>query len=129
MQKGPEYRKPSFNDSVFVCATSHSPIHGILDSVTTTADATFFSWSQAYLVFPATTFGLEKILLMRPLSDFFRNLTLQEYQRLGLKVQDVLVKEEFSWKTPIKRFRRVGDKHTWVIPLDTTGVEPAKNPR
>ena len=52
---------------------------------------------------------------------------LAKYQKRGWKIQDVVWEGEDTVPA-LEGLRRVGDHHTWIIPLNTTNIKASKTP-
>lgn len=61
------------------------------------------------------------------MSDYYGGL-LAKYEGRGWKSQDVLWPEDQPSHRSMLKVRRLGDRFTWIIPLDTGDVEHAATP-
>ena len=61
------------------------------------------------------------------MNDYFGKL-LAKYEMRGWKSQDILWPEDEASHSSITEYRRVGDRWTWIIPLDNTGVDGPDTP-
>lgn len=59
--------------------------------------------------------------------DDQRGKNLAKYRKRGWRIQDVVWEGEDAVPA-LEGLRRVGDHHTWIIPLDTSGVEVPRTP-
>lgn len=79
------------------------------------------SWNKAYALFPRASFIYHKSYLLKEMSDYVGKL-LAKYDERGWTSQDVLWPEDEVSNRSMLVNRRIGDQHTWIIPLDTTDV-------
>ena len=92
-----------------------------------TAEVNVISWNKAYSVFPLPTFILKTCYLLSPWIKGTAN-SAQVLSRRGLNVQGVMWPEDNRRNHPIRRRRRIDDRYTWTIPLDTRKVQTSKTP-
>lgn len=85
----------------------------------------FVSWNKAYSIFPRTTFVDRQTVPLDPQSNNHLEL-LEKYEARGFTVQNVLSRDGRDWDKARHRF--VGDKHTWTLNLDSTGITPPNFP-
>ena len=85
------------------------------------------TWNKAYAIYPLQTFVRHKTYLTKQISEVYGKLLLKYAQR-GWDTGDVLWPEECPSNHGLSGLRRIGDKYTWVIPLDTNGIPPSKVP-
>ncbi|KAI0127585.1 hypothetical protein BJ170DRAFT_722824 [Xylariales sp. AK1849] len=91
------------------------PLQAVLTGRNDTLQINFISWNKAYSIFPRITFLDLKTV---QLQEFDKNTgrRLKFYSRYGWKVQtEPVTARELSGPTS----RRVGDRYTWMMPLDT----------
>lgn len=103
------------------------PIQAILRGFYTTIVVNFLSWNRAYAIYPIPTFLNHKGYMLRDEAEFEENLA-SKYRSRGWSYEDV----EWTTGNPtnhlMKLPRRVGDRYTWQIDLDTTNVSPSQMP-
>ncbi|KAF2822713.1 hypothetical protein CC86DRAFT_81853 [Ophiobolus disseminans] len=99
------------------------PLASILGDSLGTIKLCFISWNKAYCLFPQDSIvKREGYLLQDPYHPMNGTVWQHQLQRLytqGIQTLGMPWAEDDSWLT---RLRRVGDKHTWIMPLDTSGV-------
>lgn len=83
-----------------------------------TISLNIISWNKAYAIFPKSSFISYRGFLAHALDLNLKD----EYSRHGWTVQDVQWAEDERRDKSFGLTRRVGDKHTWTIPFDTTKV-------
>ncbi|KAF2247532.1 hypothetical protein BU26DRAFT_566501 [Trematosphaeria pertusa] len=119
--------------------SGNPPIYKLLTEAPTTAALNFLSWNRAYALFPSTTFIQKDVYLLLKLDDAMGE-HLAQLAEHGLHTKSVhwnqREREGNAWcalfagnSDIMTRLRRVGDKYTWTIDLDTNGVvseTPAK---
>ena len=109
-----------------IVTTKSDPLLCILAGFYSTVVIHFFSWQKAYSIFPRTTFIDRRCYMLKEI-DQFHAPRLAKYSRRGWQLQDV------AWagepRVPaLEGTRRVGDHHSWVIPLNIEGVEQTGKP-
>lgn len=82
------------------------------------------SWSKAYALFPKSSFISHKGFLAHALDGKLED----NYSRYGWRVQDVQGPEDERRDKSFGVTRRVGDRHSWTIPFDTTKVSWSPTP-
>ena len=125
----PNVNKTRFNRIgariIVVRAQEQSAIGRALLDAWTTTGLGFISWNKIYCLFPYVQFIQRKSYVLWDPSEKL-NQVLAAQRSMGLEVLNVaLLKDSFDTMT---RSRRVGDKYTWTIELDTTGVQAPKRP-
>ena len=103
-----------------VCTTSQ-PILSILSGFYMTLVVNVISWNKAYALFPQSSFIYHKSYLLKEMSDYVGKL-LAKYDERGWKCRHILWAENEVYNRSMIVDRRIGDQHTWIIPLDTSGV-------
>lgn len=99
--------------------TRVAPIVAIINLARhSTVCVNIISWNKAYAVFPKSSFISHKGFLAHVLDGILRD----EYSRYGWRIQDVQWREDERRDRSFGLTRRVGDKYTWIILLDTTNV-------
>lgn len=109
-------------------ATSGLPVQGILRCYYTSCLVNFITWNKAYSIFPKKTFVEHKTIPLKKLDDQKRRC-YAKYRERGFELQGKprpLTKSEFVTRVgDYYSQRRVGDRDTWMIPLDTQDITPA----
>ncbi len=105
--------------------TDSLPMRAIFDLMPTTVVTDIMSWNKAYSLFPLSTHIQRKGYLLKELEDY---ITSAEYTQQGWKLEELMWPEEKRLNHPIRHTRRVGDRFTWTIPLNTEGVTGSKTP-
>ena len=112
---------------VQIVRTVYDPIVMILADFYTTAVINIITCNKAYAIFPLQTYVRYKTYLTKGISNWYGK-QLSKYSLRGWESRDVLWPEECPTNCGLRDFRRVGDKWTWVIPLDMTNILPARTP-
>ena len=103
------------------------PILSILTSFYTTLVVNVISWNKAYAIFPQPSFVYHRTYLLKDMTDHFGKL-LYKYGNRGWTSQGTLwFEDEASHKSMLEP-RRLGDKWTWTIPFDQTGISRPSTP-
>jgi len=111
-----------------VTSTSGPPVQAVLSSSYTTATVNFITWNKAYSIFPRQTLVDHKFFPLRPLDNDFGSV-LREHSDQGWTTRDILWPELASYQaSKLARYRRVGDRHSLMIPLDLDSVQQASIP-
>jgi hypothetical protein len=111
-----------------IIITEDLPIARIIESFYTTAVVNVISWNRSYAIYAAPTFKHHKTYLQKKLDDTIGGL-LRKYSQRGWQTDDILWREEAKDpRQPFRQVRRVGDRWTWILPLDTSGVKASKTP-
>ncbi|KAI1084987.1 hypothetical protein F5B20DRAFT_122961 [Whalleya microplaca] len=119
-------------------ATSDSPLKAILTGNYTTALVNFISWNKAYAIFPRATFLSHETVPLKDVNEYFGALHAKYSQR-GWRMRSepvvdgpylgpFFLGDRFLLGNLQKPDRRVGDKDTWILRLDTTSVQPPSKP-
>ena len=98
------------------------PLLTILKGFYTTVVVNIISWNKAYSVFPQPSFLYHKTYLLTPITDYFGKL-LSKYGERGWAAQGILWPEDEASHKSMLEPRRLGDKWTWIIPLDQAGID------
>ena len=101
--------------------TPQQPILAILEGFYMTLVVNVISWNKAYALFPEPSFVHHKSYLLKDMHDYIGKL-LAKYDERGWKCHDILWPEDEASNRSMIVDRRLGDRHTWKIPLDTSGV-------
>lgn len=102
-------------------STPRQPILAILKGFYMTLVVNVISWNKAYALFPQPSFVYHKSYLLKDMNDYIGRL-LAKYDERGWKCYDILWPEDEVSNRSMIVDRRLGDRHTWTIPLDTSGV-------
>ncbi|KAF2124370.1 hypothetical protein P153DRAFT_130608 [Dothidotthia symphoricarpi CBS 119687] len=103
-----------------------APLAQVLDSAYTTCCLNLITWNKAYSLFPYRIFmKQESHLLVEFDPDIAYHWRRLEHEGIKSKTIEWSQKEDSH---PITCPRRVGDKYTWVINLDTQGIETPELP-
>jgi hypothetical protein len=120
--------------SIHVRSWPYIPAVGlVLSTAITTTDLTFITWNKAYSLLRYTTYVKKEAYMLKDIKfdpGFQRKLT--ELDKDGFHVKG-LHWNEYDDVRPaecklLSRLRRIGDRHTWTIPLDTEGITPSITP-
>ncbi|KAJ4386860.1 hypothetical protein N0V93_009758 [Gnomoniopsis smithogilvyi] len=101
------------------------PIQAILSESYTSCVMNFISWNKIYSIFPRTTFVDHETVPLSPQSNDHIPL-LEKYRTRDFTVRNVVPQDGQGWDEARHRF--VGDKQTWTLRLDTTGITPPEEP-
>jgi hypothetical protein len=105
-----------------ITRTTKSPIQVILNSASTTAYTNVITWNKAYSIFPRQTLVDHKFFPLRSLDDEF-GTELSELSLQGWTARDIIWPDHDKEKVDdVVGIRRIGDKRSLVIPLDTESV-------
>ncbi|KAI1143205.1 hypothetical protein F5Y05DRAFT_420937 [Hypoxylon sp. FL0543] len=107
------------------------PLLAILRTYYTTALINFISWNKAYSLFPRATFIYHETMPLKPVNEHYGRLH-SKYSKRGwrMRTQPITYDVFPGRQSPFgrKANRRVGDKDTRIIRLDTTFVERPSRP-
>lgn len=103
-----------------------SPVQSLLEHGASTAIVNFVTWNKAYSIFPLCTCIHRKSYVLQ--CRHTSSTTMPWLSRHGWKIQEVMWPEEQRSNHPIRHDRRIGDRFSWVIPLDISQVEWPKKP-
>ncbi|KAJ6256346.1 hypothetical protein Dda_8844 [Drechslerella dactyloides] len=101
-----------------------SPITAILSDYYATHIFNFFTWDAAYSLFPRHTFTDNRAYYTNSLTRR-SHLAIEKYHGRGFTFHDYGSYHKCVKSCPFRPHRRVGDAYTWVMELDTTGVNPS----
>lgn len=107
--------------------THSPPILDILKGFYTTLVVNIISWNKAYAIFPQPSFLYHKTYLLTPMTDWYGGM-LAKYDKRGWRSQGILWPEDKASHASITQPRRLGDRFTWTIPLDTADVRRSERP-
>ncbi|KAH8883191.1 hypothetical protein GQ53DRAFT_432057 [Thozetella sp. PMI_491] len=111
-----------------VTTTDVSPIQAILTSASTTAYVNVITWNKVYAIFPQQTLISHLGFPLRPLDDEFGS-GLNELADQGWTTRDIVWPDFATVQTSkVSGLRRVGDRSTLVIPLETDFVRGSSTP-
>lgn len=109
-------------------ATGGLPVQCILRCYYTSCIMNFITWNKAYSIFPNITFVRHKTVPLRAL-DHLEQPYYIKYRERGFDLEprvSTREKGEFVIRPGASYAqRRIGDRYTWTIKLDTKDVEPA----
>lgn len=124
------------------------PIYELLSNCAVTASLYFITWNKAYALFPYKIPVKSECYLLQPMDNPILSW-LRFFQSIGLTINT------FSWvqhRTTLRtevdgdtmellslgqaehdvrelaRYRRIGDKHTWMVNMDTRGLQVPDTP-
>ena len=100
-----------------------------------TSDVNFITWNKAYSVFAYQTFILQEGYLLKHVADIAADRTLKVWDNIGISIAPVNFQDALHLdastdpgasgpRSKMMRKRLIGDRHSWVIHLDTHGIEP-----
>jgi hypothetical protein len=105
------------------------PVHSVVFRTDSTADFQLISWNKACSVYSYTTFVKREQYLFSFTSEWD---ALRDWYGLDedLEVRSFAERQALLAGTfdALTRRRRVGDQYTWVIALDTNGINPSLQP-
>ncbi|KAI1415796.1 hypothetical protein F5Y13DRAFT_186651 [Hypoxylon sp. FL1857] len=107
------------------------PLLAILRTYYTTALVNFISWNKAYSLFPRATFLYHETMPLKPVNEHFGRLH-SKYSKRGWRMRtqpityDVFPGHISPYGTSANR--RIGDRDTRIIRLDTAFVERPPQP-
>ena len=103
------------------------PARCILQGFYSTVVINIITWNKAYSLFPLLTFVNHKGYMLKSMDDFYF-ARVAKYGRRGWKIEEIMWPEDARSNHPIRRFRRLGDSFSWVIPFDNTKVKCPSTP-
>ena len=118
---------PNVESKIQIIATHSTPAQAILRDFYSTNVVNIISWNKAYAVYALSTYIQHRGYLFCELDDYFAGL-VAKYSQRGWKIQDRMWPGDHRLNHPMREHRRVGDKYTWIIPLNISDVERAKIP-
>lgn len=102
--------------------SSNNPVHEVLNAAYYTASLNFISWNKAYSLYPYTTFVKKEAYMLKPLEEqHFPEDELEKLTPYGITPKSIHWLNEGD-VPQLTRPRRLNDKHTWILRLDTEGV-------
>lgn len=107
--------------------TYETPVKAILCGFDTTMVVNIITWNKAYSIFPLITFIQYRGYLLQPLHDGSSPF-ISKYTRRGWKIQEIVWPEDWKVNHSIQPYRRIGDRYTWTISLDTSKVSWSQTP-
>jgi len=121
-------RKKQHRKIQIVSATM-MPVQAILRGFYTTTVVNIITWNKAYAIFPDCTFLKRKTYMLKPLDDWLGS-QLSKYSKRGWPTLETqwIEDQRFSNSLQDRAQRRAGDSKTWIIALDTDGVEMPTTP-
>ncbi|KAF4444539.1 hypothetical protein F53441_11102 [Fusarium austroafricanum] len=110
------------NIKIRITRTPGSPIQTILTSSSTTAYINVIAWNKAYSIFPRQTLIKHKFFPLRSPDDDF-GTELSELSLQGWTARDIIWPDHDKEKLhDVVGIRRIGDKSSLIIPLDTESL-------
>lgn len=111
-----------------LCYSGPCPLAQLLHQAPSTASLNLITYDKAYALFPRETYLDKEAYLLKS--------TLIYQDQFACLSEDGLKALPQHWDddgglveaVALKRPRRIGDKHTWVINLDTNGIETSTHP-
>ena len=111
-------------DLILVSTTVGPPLQGILQEASNTASLNFITWDKAFSLFPLSTFIWHKVYVR----DQCAKTTQTELRQMGWTLVAPYIPNPRSPSHPVQHERRVGDRRTWSIVLNTDGIQSSKTP-
>jgi len=110
------------------------PFSGIRNAAFT-SDVNFITRNKAYSVFAYQTFILQEGYLLKHVADIAADRTLKVWDNIGISIAPIHFQDALQLETStdsgasgprskMMRKRLIGDRHSWIIYLDTDGIEP-----
>jgi hypothetical protein len=107
----------------------HNPLPAVAQCLRgqyTTAYINFVSWNKAYSLYPRSTFLEHSCYAMSSFSGILQAETDQSCLEADVLLKEIYEETEAPGRVrsagPFTGSRRIGDKHTWVLPLSTAGL-------
>lgn len=121
-------RGPSTVVKAQLIATRDVPVQSVLRCYYTSCLVNFITWNKAFSVFPRATFAEHRTLPLKKL-DARERRCHDKYRERGWRMQRrprLDAAGEFLARVGDEHtHRRLGDRYTWVMPLDTAGIAGA----
>ena len=114
-------------EQIQIVHTADTPILAIFKGLYNTVVMNVIAWNKAYAIFPYLTFVRYDGILLKELDNYFVN-QLEKYHYRGWSIEESPIEDERLLRCELARTRRVGDRFTVVIPLDTRGMSPPQVP-
>ena len=108
-------------------STRWAPIQAILSGFHNTVVINVIFWSKAYALFPYSTFICRDGLLLKKRNEYFQN-QLEKYQQRGWATEESAPVDDKERRREFARIRRVGDRLSFIVPFDTSGIAPPRVP-
>lgn len=105
-----------------IVETNFLPIAPILNGFYSTHVVNLITWCSAFAIFPIPTFVQHKCHMLKSLSDQCLHPILRKWAKRGWDFDQTLWDEEEPRASSIQRRRRVGDRYTWRMSLDTSNL-------
>lgn len=102
-----------------------SPARSIINEFYTTVIINFIGWNKAYSLFPIHTHLQHTTYACVESMDQYVSTAMQKYIDRGFK--PVALAKDIS-KAISSEERRIGDRHSWEIRFETTGIAPPSIP-
>ena len=119
-------RDPNSKTKIYLYITIDPPIQSVIEEAKTT-DLAVLSWNKAYSVFALPTSIQQKRYLLLHYASINKEETQDNPPNLW-RAQGVMWPEDNCDNHPIREYRRVGDRYSWMIPFDTRKVEWSQTP-
>ncbi|KAL8691236.1 MAG: hypothetical protein Q9218_003494 [Villophora microphyllina] len=108
--------------------TSHyPPLQAILRGFHGTHVINILTWNKAYALFPNTTFIIREGVALKKQDEVFQPF-VEKYEKRNYRLTEMQKHDPRRSMSEIVEIRRPGDRLTWSIPFDTTGMEAPNTP-
>jgi len=119
--------KDASPEQIQIIASQCPPVQNIINGFHSSIAINCLTWSKAYAIFPQSTF------IHRDGLAFGRQTELSEshvekYRKRKYRISKLHTSDRRRLKPEIAQIRRVGDKWTWTIAFDSTGLKRPKTP-
>ncbi|KAK6355490.1 hypothetical protein TWF696_004587 [Orbilia brochopaga] len=114
------------NRRIQLIGSRKAPLAAVLADYYATHIFNFFTWNAAYSLFPRHTLIDKQAYYTNSLTDRSR-LGVSKYKDRGYRFLHYGEYHKCVKTCPFRPHRRVGDAYSWVMKLDTTGVEISKD--
>ncbi|KAK6503746.1 hypothetical protein TWF481_008750 [Arthrobotrys musiformis] len=101
------------------------PLNAILADYYASHIFNIFTWNRAYSFFPYHTFGKKQAYYTQILKGSAQK-GVEKYQERGFEFKHYGSFHKCVKNCPFRPHRRVGDKYSWVLDLDTYGVDDSE---
>jgi hypothetical protein len=108
-----------------VMSINGEPVCSVLEEFDITAVINFMTWEKSCCLFPKWTFVHPRTMYLTREPDDYVRRRVATYEKRGWKLESnkSAIPESTVPPRVITITRRVGDRKSWIVPLDTTGVE------
>ena len=125
-------------NAVWIHETEGTPLISI-DTIELTCDVNFITWNKAYSVFAYTTFILKEGFLLQHPKDLAIPQIPQIWKHAGIDIAPIMLRDAYPSATgtdtphtssnlSLLGNRLIGDKHSWIVTLDTSGIDLPRHP-